>query len=112
MEDSRYRNVAFELVAYAGEARSLSILAPEAARNGDFRLAEAYLKDAASNLEKAHTAQKNLLANKAGEAVTMLDIVLFHAFDHLTMAELEKENAEELLHLYRKLETLKGQEKG
>lgn len=101
--------VAFELVMYAGNSRSCSLMAMEAAREARFEDAEQHLKEAEEELKKAHDAQTGMLAQEAGGNQVELNIILVHAQDHLTMAMVMKDNAEEFLNLYRMVYELKGQ---
>ncbi|WP_070059230.1 PTS lactose/cellobiose transporter subunit IIA, partial [Streptococcus agalactiae] len=55
----------FEIVSYAGEARSKLIDALKAAQNGDFEKAEELVESANSSIVEAHHAQTSLLQKEA-----------------------------------------------
>ena len=59
----------FEIVAYAGDARSKLLEALKAAEAGDFEKADALVEEAGSCIAEAHHAQTSLLTKEAsGEA--------------------------------------------
>lgn len=64
----------FEIVAYAGDARSKLLKALDAARAGEFEKAEALVEEANSCIVEAHHAQTGLLQKKL--QVRILHIVL------------------------------------
>ena len=55
----------FEIVAYAGDARSKLLEALNAANEGDFEKAEQLTEEANECIANAHKAQTNLLAQEA-----------------------------------------------
>lgn len=55
----------FEIVAYAGDARSKLLEALKAAEASDFAKAEALVEEAAGCIAEAHKAQTSMLAQEA-----------------------------------------------
>ena len=53
VDDEKYE-VAFEIIACAGDAKSLALMAIEEARNGNFEQAEKNLAEAREQMAKAH----------------------------------------------------------
>lgn len=106
MEDEKYE-VAFELIMNAGNAKSLALMAVEAARDGDFEEAEEDLKKSAEEFHKAHQAQNDMMQGEANGIPVELNIILVHAQDHLTMATMAQDNAQEFINLYRLVKELK-----
>lgn len=106
MDDTKYE-AAFELIVCAGDARSSALMAIEAAREFDFEQAQHYMDEAKASLQKAHRAQTDMLQQEAAGTPVELNIVLVHAQDHLTMAFMAKDNAEEFIHLYKLLYEMK-----
>lgn len=102
MDDEKYE-VAFEIIACAGDAKSLALMAIEAARDGNFDEAAQNLEDARKEMAKAHNAQNDMLQNEAQGRSVELNIILVHAEDHLTMAIMAIDFAEEFIALYRKM---------
>ena len=56
----------FEIVAYAGDARSSLMTLLKEVRSGNFDNVEKYLKEADENLNLAHNSQTKILAQEAG----------------------------------------------
>ncbi len=82
MDDQGTEMVSFQLVAAAGEARSLAFEALEKAKAGDF--------DAAAKLMKQSKDAEHL----------SVDVLLVHAQDHLMCSMLAQELVQELICLY------------
>ena len=106
MDDEKY-TAAFDLIMNAGNAKSSAMMAIEAARNFEFEEAEKYLKEAAENMHKAHQAQFDMIQEEANGNPVDVNVVLVHAQDHLTMAIMAKDNAEEFIQLYKIIKELK-----
>ena len=96
VDDEKYE-VAFEIIACAGDAKSLALMAIEEARNGNFEQAEKNLAEAREQMAKAHDVQNDMLQSEAqGKSVE-----LNNAEDHLTMAIMSIDFAEEFIELYK-----------
>lgn len=107
MDENKY-NTAFELILNAGNSKSQSLLALEAAREFDFEEAEKCLKEAAEELRAAHKAQIDMIQQEAQGNPVELNIILVHAQDHLTMAMMAKDFTEEFVNLYKVISELKN----
>lgn len=106
LKEENYEN-AFQLIAVAGDSKSNSMMAIDAAYEGDFEKAEIYLEKAEKALKEAHGLQLQMIKEEAGGNHVEVNIVLIHAQDHLTMAMLTKERAEESIRLYKMIQSLK-----
>lgn len=106
MGDEKY-TAAFELIMNAGNAKSSALMAIEAARDFDFEEAEKCLKEAEVDMRKAHQAQFDMIQEEANGSPVEVNIILVHAQDHLTMAMMARDNAEEFIHLYKMIKELK-----
>lgn len=93
----------FEIIAFGGNAHSVAAMAVEAAREGDFEQAEAYIAEAKESLAQAHEVQTRLLTQEARGDEIIATLIMAHAQDHLTMGALALENAQEFVRLYRLL---------
>ena len=91
VDDEKYE-VAFEIIACAGDAKSLALMAIEQA--------EKNLAEAREQMAKAHDVQNDMLQSEAQGKSVELNIVLIHAEDHLTMAIMSIDFAEEFIELY------------
>ncbi len=100
VDDEKYE-VAFEIIACAGDAKSLALMAIEEARNGNFEQAEKNLAEAREQMAKAHDVQNDMLQSEAQGKSVELNIVLIHAEDHLTRAIMSIDFAEEFIELYK-----------
>lgn len=106
MGDEKY-TAAFELIMNAGNAKSKALMAIEAARDFDFEEAEKCLKEAEVDMRKAHQAQFDMIQDEANGKPVAVHIILVHAQDHLTMAMMARDNAEEFINLYKMIKELK-----
>ncbi len=104
--DDKYA-AAFELIMNAGNAKSKALMAVEAAREFQFEEAEGYLKEAEEDMRKAHQSQFDMIQEEANGSPVEVNIILVHAQDHLTMAMMARDNAEEFINLYRVIKELK-----
>ncbi len=68
----------FEIVSYAGEARSKLLDALKAAQNGEFEKAEALVESANSSIVEAHHAQTSLLQKEAAGEDLAFSVTLMH----------------------------------
>lgn len=99
---------AFELISTAGNSRSNSMLAIQAARAGDPDKAAQLLAQAESDLLAAHHLQTDLVQHEAAGERVPVNIILVHAQDHLTGAMLMKDLAAEMVQIYAELRALRG----
>ena len=89
----------FEIVAYAGDARSKLLEVLNAANEGDFDKAE-QLTEEAKNIANAH-AQTNLLAQEAQGDDIAFSITMIHGQDHLMTTLLLKDLMKHLIELQK-----------
>lgn len=95
--------ISFRIIALAGEARSLATQAVRAAQSGEFTRADELLERSETDFRGCHDVQTQALtAHARGEQVTM-DILLVHAQDHLSMANMAIADARIFIDLYRRL---------
>ena len=92
----------FEIVAYAGDARSKLLEALKAAEAGDFAKAEALVEEAAGCIAEAHKAQTSMLAQEATGEEIPYSITMMHGQDHLMTTILLKDLIHHLIELYKR----------
>ena len=92
----------FEIVAYAGDARSKLLEALKAAEAGDFAKAEALVEEAAGCIAEAHKAQTSMLAQEATGEEIPYSITMMHGQDHLMTTILLKDLMHHLIELYKR----------
>lgn len=97
--DAREMN-SFQIIASAGEARSLAFEALALARDGKYDEAKARLEAADKAQLTAHNLQTELLQKEASGDHTPVDVFLVHAQDHLMCAMLAVELIKEMVYLY------------
>ena len=73
----------FEIVAYAGDARSKLLEALKAAENGDFAKADNLVVEAGTCIAEAHNSQTAMLAREASGEELPYSVTMMHGQDHL-----------------------------
>lgn len=106
MDNEKMYEIAFQIIVHAGESRSLSSEAMDAAENYDFEKADELLKKANDEFLECHQIQTDLLTAEANGESSPINIILVHSQDHLTMATMAMENANRIIKMYKKLEKL------
>ncbi|QLB51849.1 PTS lactose/cellobiose transporter subunit IIA [Streptococcus sanguinis] len=91
----------FEIVAYAGDARSKLLEALKAAETGDFEVADKLVEDANKILAEAHNKQTDMLAKEASGENIELGIIMIHGQDHLMTTVLLKDLIHHLINIYK-----------
>ncbi|MCS4487497.1 PTS lactose/cellobiose transporter subunit IIA [Streptococcus sciuri] len=92
----------FEIVSYAGEARSKLLDALKAAQNGEFEKAEQLVESANSSIAEAHNAQTSLLQKEAAGEDLAFSVTLMHGQDHLMTTLLLKDMMKHMIELYKR----------
>ncbi|BBM52933.1 PTS system, lactose/cellobiose-specific IIA component [Leptotrichia trevisanii] len=106
MNDEKYE-IAFQVIMNAGNSKSSSMMAIEAAREFDFEEAERLLVEADKEMREAHHVQTELIQRESNGDGVDVNIILVHSQDHLSMAITARDNAEEFLQLYKMIKELK-----
>lgn len=101
--DNNYET-SFGLILNAGNAKSKSLMAIEAAREFDFEEAYSLVKEAEEDLRLAHQTQTDLIQGEARGEKSDINIILIHAQDHLTTAMIMIDQAKEFIHVYELLQ--------
>lgn len=92
----------FEIVSYAGEARSKLLEALKTAQNGEFEKAEELVESANTSIIEAHHAQTKLLQKEAAGEDLSFSVTLMHGQDHLMTALLLKDMMKHMIELYKR----------
>lgn len=92
----------FEIVAYAGDARSKMLDALKAAEKGEFDRAEELVSEAETCLNDAHKAQTTLLQQEASGEDIAYSITMMHGQDHLMTSILLHDLMKHLIELYKR----------
>lgn len=83
------------------DGKSNAMEAIQAAKKGDFILADSKMKAAGESLLKAHHAQTDMLSQEASGTPTVLSLLMIHGQDHLMTGIAFKDLAAEIVDLYR-----------
>ncbi|CYT69875.1 phosphotransferase system cellobiose-specific component IIA [Streptococcus suis] len=92
----------FEIVAFAGDARSLLMEALAAAQKGDYAKAEELVEAANACIVEAHHAQTSLLQKEAAGEDLAFSVTLMHGQDHLMTTLLLKDMMGHMIELYKR----------
>ncbi|MDD3251079.1 MAG: PTS lactose/cellobiose transporter subunit IIA [Lachnospiraceae bacterium] len=98
--------IAINLVMCAGDSRSSSMKAIQAAREFRFDDANALIREAEEKFVSAHEIQTKLIQREAAGEKNEVILMMVHAQDHLSMAMTTYENAKEFLNLYQLINKL------
>ncbi len=91
------------LIMNAGNAKSDAMEAIQAAKDGDFKLAEEKLVSADQSLTLAHQSQTGLLTKEAQGDHMTVTLLTVHSQDHLMTAIAFKDLAVEIIELHKKI---------
>ena len=94
--------IGFEIVAYAGDARTKLLNALQKAQNGEFEETEKLIQEAEECLLQAHKAQTEMIQKEAGGEDVELGFIMVHGQDHLMTTILLKELMKHLIELYKR----------
>ena len=94
--------IGFEIVAYAGDARSSLMTLLKEVRSGNFENVDKYLKEADENLNLAHNAQTKILAQEASGENLDIGFIFIHGQDHLMTTLLLRELVQDFIEIYKK----------
>ncbi|MCP8857497.1 PTS lactose/cellobiose transporter subunit IIA [Latilactobacillus fuchuensis] len=106
--DEKQLEKAMQLIAVAGNAKSMAITAMNQAEAGQIEQAQQTLVEAKKSLHEAHSIQTAwMTAEMNGEKVEKT-IMLIHSQDHFMSADIMLTVAEKVIKLHQELVTLKG----
>lgn len=94
--------VGFEIVAYSGDARSTLLDLLKQVRSGNFANVETMLNDADQNLNLAHKAQTDILAQEAQGQDMDMGFIFIHGQDHLMTTILLRDLIVDIIELYKR----------
>ncbi|WP_255964699.1 PTS lactose/cellobiose transporter subunit IIA, partial [Staphylococcus aureus] len=83
MNRAEVQLLGFEIVAFAGDARSKFLEALTAAKAGDFAKADALIEEGNNCIEEAHRAQTSLLDKEAQGDDIAYSVKMMPGQDHL-----------------------------
>ena len=103
MGKTEINEIACQIIAYAGDGKSYVFEAIESAENGDFENAQKMLEKCDEEILKAHEIHTKLLVEEARNPETStVTMMLIHASNHLSNAELARDFADKIINIYKK----------
>ena len=103
-------DVAMGLIAGAGDARSSCMEAIELAKEGKFLEAREALTRADDSMVAAHETQTQLIRDEMSGESEGVSLLMVHAQDHLNLALVMRDVAEEFIQIHQRLMKLEGNE--
>lgn len=100
--------VAMGLIAGAGDSRSFCMEAIDQARDGLFDEARASVKSAVDAMIETHEVQTQLIRDEIEGNGGDVSLLMVHAQDHLNLALVMRDVAEEFICLYERISRLEG----
>ena len=101
MSKENLEQIAFEIVAYSGDARTKLLNSVKEAKNKNFDKCENLIIEAKECLADAHKSQTEMLVAEAQGNKIDVGFLTVHAQDHLMTTLLLKDIIETLLDIYR-----------
>lgn len=98
--------VAMGLIAGAGDSRSFCMEAIDQAKEGDFEAARVSLEKAGETMAETHDIQTQLIRDEVQGSGQPVSLLMVHAQDHLNLALIMRDIAEELITVHEKLRSL------
>ena len=103
--------VCFQIISFAGEARSAYMGAIQTAKQGNYEEAEKLIKEGGDAFLQAHKVHADLIHKEAaGEMEQTPNLLLIHPEDQFMAAETCKILAVELMDAYRRISILEAKE--
>lgn len=103
MENQEQLEAIMGLIIYAGNARSDGMEAIEAAKEGDFVLAQDKIALAEKSIVEAHHAQTQMLTKEAQGNKMEVTLLTVHSQDHLMTAMCFLDLAREIITLHERI---------
>ncbi len=106
MEDMDDTEIVFQIILYAGNARSSAMEAIELAKAGKFQESREELASAKKELVSSHKIQTRIIRKEAAGEKTEMSVMIVHAQDHLMNAITIHDMASEFIDLYERIDQL------
>ncbi|AMV60742.1 PTS system, cellobiose-specific IIA component [Pediococcus damnosus] len=95
------------LIMNGGNAKSSAFEAINAAKKGDYKTADAKLKESDGFLTAAHNSQTGMLTDEANGIHAKVTLLTVHSQDHIMNAITFRDLAGEIVDLYKRLDGVK-----
>ena len=101
--NSQTMEIIMQLIMHGGDAKSSAMEAIQAAKKGDFSLAENKLEHSKESISEGHRVQTELLSNEAEGNEMDLNLLMVHAQDQLMSAMTYRDLAMEIIEIYNRI---------
>ncbi len=102
MKKEEVAMIGFEIVAYAGDARSKLINALKEAEQGNYEAADQLIAGANELITQAHQSQTDMLQAEARGEELELGFIMVHGQDHLMTTMLLRDVIQSFITLYKR----------
>ena len=109
-EKEKVLGTAMELIAGAGDSRCYCMDAIESAKQGKFQEAKTCIQNAVQAMVQTHEIQTELIRAEMEGNPLALSLLMVHAQDHLNLALIMRDIAEEFIVVYERLKELEDKE--
>ena len=99
--DEKKVQAIMNLIIYGGDGKSSSVEAIQAAKEGNFELADEKIKAAEESLLQAHHTQTEIVTQEANGDAVEVSLLMVHGQDHLMTGMMFKDLAKEIVDVYR-----------
>lgn len=106
--DPKLEELIFTTIANAGESRSDSKAAIEAAKAGNYEEAEKMLEEADRTMLLAHKAHTDILYQSVNSAEMPMTFLMAHASNHLSEAETTRDLADVYISIIKEVRKVNG----
>lgn len=101
-ENSELDMISMNIIANAGQAKSLVFEALKEAKENNFDRAEELIKEAETSINEVHKVQMDLLVDEANGNKKDINILLVHAQDHFMTTLLAYDLIKEMIEVYKR----------
>lgn len=101
-DNSELDMISMNIIANAGQAKSLVFEALKEAKENNFDRAEELIKEAETSINEVHKVQMDLLVDEANGNKKDINILLVHAQDHFMTTLLAYDLIKEMIEVYKR----------
>ncbi len=101
--------IAFQIIAYSGDARGIATEAIEEAREGHIEEAKKMIEEARTTVNESHNYQTELLTSEANGEQVDFSVLLIHSQDHLMTSMVVIDLAEQMINMYEMIFKMKDE---
>ncbi|QHX36437.1 PTS lactose/cellobiose transporter subunit IIA [Spiroplasma sp. BIUS-1] len=101
MNDIKWNEISMEMISCIGTAKSNTIMAIRAAKESDFDKAKDLLKEAETEMTKAHNLHFDIVSREAGGEKLEIKLIFIHAEDQMLTTQAMMDLAKEMIEMYK-----------